>query len=107
NRDQFSLVSMRLSEVQLSPSTEEIMTKPVSKTMFLAVIGGGYLVAIVLMVVGFVAMIGGAAAAQNANGSSSEPAMNAAIAGGMGMFFLAMACMWVPMIAFFILMYKA
>src|SRR5207253_4065242 len=93
--NQFSLVSMRLSEVQLSPATEAIMTKPVSKTMFLAVIGGGYLVAIVLMVIGFVAIIGGAAAAQNSGGNSSDPAMNAAMAGGMGMFFLAMACMWV------------
>lgn len=81
------------------------MTKPVSKKTFLAVIGGGYVLAIVLMILGFIAMIGGAAAAQN-QGQDSATA-GAAVAGGMGMFMLAMVCMWVPAVAFFVLIYKA
>ena len=83
------------------------MTKPVSKGMFLALIGGGYAVAIVLMIVAMIAMIGGAAAAQNAGNGQDSAAVNAAVAGGMGMMMLAMACLWVPLIAFLVLLYKA
>jgi len=81
------------------------MVKPVSKTMYLALIGGGYVVAFVLCVMAVVAIIGGAAAAGN-NGQDSAAA-NAAMAGAFGLLVLAMLCFWVPVVVFLVLIYKA
>lgn len=81
------------------------MMKAVSKNMFLAVIGGGYVVAIALMIMAVMAFIGGAAAAENQGQDSG--AAQVAVASGMGMFMLALACMIVPVVAFFVLIYKA
>jgi len=84
------------------------MAKPVSKTMYLALIGGGYAVGIVLIMVALMAMIGAAAAAgNNGQDAAANAAASAAVAGGMGMFMLAILCLWVPAIVFLILLYKA
>jgi hypothetical protein len=81
------------------------MVKQVSKSMYLLLIGGGYVVAAALFFLSIVAIIGGAAAAQQAGEDSA--AAGAAVLGASSMMMLAVALLWVPAVAFFVLLYKA
>lgn len=80
------------------------MVKPVAKNTYMLLIGGGMALSVILFLGFIVTIIGSAAAAQN---SGNQDAMGVAVAGAMGMFMLAMLCMWVPGITFLVLLYKA
>jgi len=80
------------------------VVKPVSKSNYMMLIGGGFVLAIILFLGFILAVIGSAAAS---DGGRNQDVVGVAMVGAMGMFMLAMLAMWVPMIAFLVLLYKA